>query len=69
MAKVQDLDHQVSRLSTFRHSRATVIAEGVETLGQQEFLQDIGCLAFQGYLYSRPIPAHDFESFARLHMH
>jgi EAL domain-containing protein (putative c-di-GMP-specific phosphodiesterase class I) len=26
-------------------------------------------LAFQGYLYSRPIPAHDFESFARLHMH
>ena len=46
-----------------------VIAEGVETLGQQEFLQDIGCLAFQGYLYSRPIPAHDFESFARLHMH
>jgi diguanylate cyclase (GGDEF)-like protein len=46
-----------------------VIAEGVETVGQQEFLQDIGCLAFQGYLYSRPIPAHDFESFARLHMH
>ncbi|PHY07700.1 MAG: hypothetical protein CK528_02565 [Alcaligenaceae bacterium] len=46
-----------------------VIAEGVETLKQQEFLQEIGCLAFQGYLYSRPIPAHDFESFARLHRH
>ncbi|MEI8399759.1 MAG: EAL domain-containing protein [Alcaligenaceae bacterium] len=46
-----------------------VIAEGVETLGQQEFLQGIGCLAFQGYLYSRPIPATDFEHFARLHMH
>lgn len=44
-----------------------VIAEGVETLGQQEFLQGIGCAAFQGYLYSRPIPSSDFETFTRLH--
>jgi diguanylate cyclase (GGDEF)-like protein/PAS domain S-box-containing protein len=34
-----------------------VIAEGVETQGQRDFLAGIGCDAFQGYLFSRPMPA------------
>ena len=38
-----------------------VIAEGVETESQQAFLHENGCTAFQGYLFSRPVPARDFE--------
>jgi len=37
-----------------------VVAEGVETQQQLEFLQKIGCDIFQGYLKSRPIPADEF---------
>ncbi len=33
-----------------------VVAEGVETEGQMEFLLRNGCKAFQGYLFSRPVP-------------
>jgi EAL domain-containing protein (putative c-di-GMP-specific phosphodiesterase class I) len=38
-----------------------VIAEGVETEAQSEFLALHGCHAFQGYLFSRPIPLEEFE--------
>ena len=41
----------------------TVIAEGVETEGQRNFLADNGCHVFQGYLYSRPLPLAQFDAF------
>ncbi len=38
-----------------------VIAEGVETVSQADFLRSIGCEYIQGYLYSRPLPEEEFE--------
>ena len=39
----------------------TIIAEGVETKDQKEFLLNNGCTNIQGYYYSRPLPAKEFE--------
>lgn len=39
-----------------------VIAEGVETDAQLAFLVDAGCVAYQGYLFSKPVPLEEFES-------
>lgn len=41
-----------------------VIAEGVETEKQREFLAGLGCHACQGYYFSRPLPLAEFEKFA-----
>jgi diguanylate cyclase (GGDEF)-like protein/PAS domain S-box-containing protein len=41
-----------------------VIAEGVETQAQCDALAGMGCHAYQGYLFSRPLPIHEFEAFA-----
>lgn len=38
-----------------------IVAEGVETLEQQEFLTRLGCTALQGYLLGRPMPAEQFN--------
>jgi EAL domain-containing protein (putative c-di-GMP-specific phosphodiesterase class I) len=40
----------------------SVIAEGVELEAQREFLTQIGCHAYQGYLFSRPLPIQAFEN-------
>lgn len=40
----------------------SVVAEGVETIGQRDFLGLIGCDVMQGYLYSRPVPAHEMAA-------
>ena len=42
-----------------------VIAEGVESAEQRDFLAASGCLAYQGYLFSRPVPREEFEAFVR----
>jgi diguanylate cyclase len=41
----------------------TVIAEGVETEAQQQFLLSNGCMQFQGYLFSKPLPLGAFTAF------
>jgi diguanylate cyclase (GGDEF)-like protein/PAS domain S-box-containing protein len=42
----------------------SVIAEGVELDAQREFLATQGCHAYQGYLFSRPLPIEEFEVYA-----
>jgi diguanylate cyclase (GGDEF)-like protein len=42
-----------------------VVAEGVETLEELEFLQARGCDAAQGYYFSRPMPPDQFETLLR----
>jgi diguanylate cyclase (GGDEF)-like protein/PAS domain S-box-containing protein len=37
----------------------TVVAEGVETIGERGALRDEGCDVIQGFLYSRPVPADE----------
>ena len=44
-----------------RSLRMKVIAEGVETQGQLNYLTRHGCDEIQGYLFSRPVPADAFE--------
>ena len=44
----------------------TVIAEGVETQEQRDFLATKGCLAYQGFYFSRPLSLASFEEFMKV---
>ena len=44
---------------------SVVLAEGVETVEQLEFLRSRGCHSYQGYLRSRPVSAADFAALLR----
>jgi diguanylate cyclase (GGDEF)-like protein/PAS domain S-box-containing protein len=73
-AFVNDLlvdDRDASIASTIialgRNLNLTVIAEGVETEGQREFLEDEGCLIYQGFLFSPALSGLRFEAFVAAH--
>ena len=42
-----------------------VIAEGVETKAQADYLKSVGCIYMQGYYYARPMPAAAYEAILR----
>ena len=44
-----------------------LVAEGVETEGQRDFLAGLGCDFVQGFLYSRPLPADAVIDFVKAH--
>ncbi|MBQ9990320.1 MAG: EAL domain-containing protein [Lachnospiraceae bacterium] len=46
-----------------KHLELQIIAEGVETAEQSEFLERIGCDIAQGYYYGKPMPVDQFEVF------
>ncbi len=61
---VEDPDDRaiVQAIISLGHSLGLdVIAEGVETAAQRNFLAAHGCKAYQGYLFSKPVPVHDFQ--------
>jgi diguanylate cyclase (GGDEF)-like protein/PAS domain S-box-containing protein len=45
-----------------------VVGEGIESEEDREYLRDHGCDQGQGYLFSRPLPAAEFESWYRNHL-
>jgi diguanylate cyclase len=53
----------VEAVVTLGHSLdMQVVAEGIEEVEQLRILQHIGCDVFQGFLFSKAVPAEDFES-------
>ena len=69
---VRDLPHAASDVAIVRTIVALgqslgmeVIAEGVETEAQREFLERHHCHAWQGYLFSPPVPVAEFEALVR----
>ncbi len=43
-----------------------VIAEGVETEQQRNFLEQNSCIHYQGYLFGKPVPLNEFEALLKL---
>jgi diguanylate cyclase (GGDEF)-like protein len=56
----------VRAIVSLAHSlRLKVVAEGVETPAQLDFLKAVGCDEYQGYHFSRPLPSREFERVVR----
>src|SRR5262249_20306889 len=48
-------------LAVAEELRMAVVAEGVETRAERDFLVELGCERMQGYLFGRPVPKEEFE--------
>jgi len=71
---VRDLTHDtedaaiIAAIVALGHTlNLKVVAEGVETLEQQEFLTRLGCNSLQGFLLGRPVPADEFAQEVERH--
>ncbi len=69
---VDDLEHSntdlglvASIVSMGRILGVDIVAEGVESKSQLEYLKQIGCDLIQGYYFARPMPVREFEDFLR----
>jgi EAL domain-containing protein (putative c-di-GMP-specific phosphodiesterase class I) len=67
---VNDIEHDANdaaicaaTISLAHNLGLAVVAEGVETAPQLDFLRSLGCDAVQGYLFSRPLPAQQCAAF------
>lgn len=65
LSSIQDEAIVRTVVSLAQNMELDVIAEGVETEEQRQFLESIGCFSIQGYLLSRPLRIHDFNIFIR----
>jgi len=66
-AVLDSVDAEIVRtiIALARALRLQVVAEGVETEDQAEFLRSCGCERAQGYLYARPMPAAQLVDWMR----
>ncbi len=64
---MEDIAIVRSVISIAKHLNMDIIAEGVETLEQRDFLFHEGCTKVQGYFYSKPLNAHDYKQFLLEH--
>lgn len=46
-----------------RDMRIETVAEGIEDMGQVDFLESVGCNVVQGYVFGKPMPADEFQDF------
>ncbi len=51
-----------------RIMKLQVVGEGVESLQSMDYLSNHGCDQVQGFLFSEPLPAREFESWCRQHV-
>ena len=58
---LDDVEITKTIISMAKNLKLEVIAEGVETIEQRDFLLENGCNEIQGYLYYKPLPAKDVE--------
>lgn len=73
-AFVDDIEHDSDDraiietvIAMAQHLKLSVIAEGVETQQQLDYLKENNCLNFQGYFFSKPLDKNAFESYLRQH--
>ena len=62
-ADVDDMAITQAVISLAHNMQVTVVAEGVETQAQWDFLKHYGCDQIQGYFYSKPLTSADFMTF------
>jgi len=65
---VANLDHgkehinMIETIVAIAHNfNMEIVAEGVETIEQQNLLHNLGCERLQGFLFSKPLPAHEIS--------
>jgi len=51
----------VTIIAMANNLRLDVVAEGVEEESQLNFLNDYGCMVFQGYYFYKPMPANALD--------
>ena len=57
----QEREYLASIISLVRSRYKKVLIEGVTTKGQVELLREMNCDRMQGYYFSKPVPADEFE--------
>ncbi len=66
LGETGDSEHIIRAIISLAHSlQMSVVAEGVETEGQLEFLRNQNCDEVQGYYYARPMPWSNLLTFLR----